>query len=82
MPLNDPRIYAARIARDICVTEQKAMNYTVQDIANLSEQIKGKPKEQAEQIVQQFIENPQAQMQQPQIQEVPQVQPQPGLGLG
>ena len=76
LPLNDPRLYAARSARDICVTENKPMNYTVRDIAALGEQIKGKPKAQAEQIVQQFMENPQARIQQEQIQQQQQLQPQ------
>ena len=51
------------------------MNYTAQDIEALGEQIKGKPEAQAKQIVQQHILNPQAQIQQQQVQ--PQIQPPP-----
>ena len=75
LPLNDPRILAASIARQTCTAENKPMNYTAQDIEALGEQIKGKPEAQAKQIVQQHILNPQAQIQQQQAQ--PQIQPPP-----
>jgi hypothetical protein len=70
LPLNDPRILAASIARQTCIAENKPMNYTAQEIEALGEQIKGKPETQAKQIVQQHILNPQPQIQQvqPQLQ--------------
>jgi hypothetical protein len=70
LPLNDPRILAASIARQTCAAENKPMNYTAQEIEALGEQIKGKPETQAKQIVQQHILNPQPQIQQvqPQLQ--------------
>lgn len=76
LPLNDPRILAASIARQTCAAENKPMNYTVQEIEALGAQIKGKPEAQAKQIVQQHILNPQPQIQQAQPQNQQQPQPQ------